>query len=301
VHSSKVLRTNPDLHHGLIGRSIKSVTADVSGTSYSVSEQKYDALGRPYKTSNPHNSTAQYWTETDFDALGRQTKVILPDSSQTTFTYSGAAATVVDAAGKQRKSQSDGLGRLVIVYEPDSGNQLNQQTSYGYTVLDALASVTEGSQTRTYGYDNLGRITTVATPETNALTYQYQYNDFDLVTQRTDPRGVITTYGYDSLNRLHQVSYNVGSTGVPATATVTYTYGTTAAQNNNGRLQTLTDGAGTETYSYDILGRVTQLQKVISGTTYTTSYGYNLASEPTSLTYPSTRVVQQTYDAIGRL
>ena len=42
-----------------------------------------------------------------------------------------------------------------------------------------------------------------------------------------------------------------------------------------GPLITLTDGAGSENYSYDILGRVTQLQKVISGTTYTTVYGYN--------------------------
>jgi RHS repeat-associated protein len=42
-------------------------------------------------------------------------------------------------------------------------------------------------------------------------------------------------------------------------------------------------------------------QKVISGTTYTSSYTYNLASELASLTYPSTRVVQQSYDAIGRL
>ncbi len=114
--------------------------------------------------------------------------------------------------------------------------------------------------------------------------------------------GVITTYGYDPLNRLQQISYNVGTTGVPATPAVTFAYGTNALQNNNGRLLTMTDGAGSETYSYDLhLPLITQVQKVISGTTYTMGYAYNLAGESTSVTYPSGRAVQQSYDAIGRL
>jgi hypothetical protein len=37
---------------------------------------------------------------------------------------------------------------------------------------------------------------------------------------RTDARGVLTTYGYDSLNRLHTVGYNVGTSGVPTTLAV---------------------------------------------------------------------------------
>ena len=75
---------------------------------------------------------------------------------------------------------------------------------------------------------------------------------------RTDARGVITTCRYDPLNRLQQISYNVGATGVAATPVVNFTYGTSAAQKNNGRLLTMTDGVGSETYSYDILGRMTQ-------------------------------------------
>ncbi len=42
-------------------------------------------------------------------------------------------------------------------------------------------------------------------------------------------------------------------------------------------------------------------QKVITGTTYTVGYGYNLAGEVTSIAYPSGRVVTQSYDAAGRL
>lgn len=97
------------------------------------------------------------------------------------------------------------------------------------------------------------------------------------------------------------VSYNVGSTGVPATASVSFTYGTNASQYNNGLLITMTDGVGSENYSYNALEQLTQLQKVINGTTFTTSYAYNIAGELTQITYPSGRIVQQSVDAIGRL
>src|SRR5262249_42576748 len=170
---------------------------------------------------------------------------------------------------------------------------------YAYNSLDELTQVTQGVQTRTYAYDAFGRLTDATMPESGH--FQYQYNTFDLLTQRTDARGVITTYGYDTLNRLQSVSYNVGSTGVPATASVSFTYGTDNTKNNVGRLLTVTDGIGTETYAYDPrLPLTTQIQKVIGSTTFTTSYGYNLAGQVTQITYPSGRVVQQSYDAIGR-
>ncbi len=68
-----------------------------------------------------------------------------------------------------------------------------------------------------------------------------------------------------------------------------------------GRLTSTADGVGSEAYAYNNLGEMTQLQKIIGTTTYTTSYAYNLAEELSSITYPSSRVVQQSFDAIGRL
>ncbi len=288
-----------------LGRTILSKVLDASLASYSIVETQYDPVGRPYKTSNPHNSTAQYWTETRFDGLGRPVKVIPPDgtaaSNNTSYAYGGNSVTVTDPAGKQRKSQMDALGRLVKVTEPDPGGALTVDTTYTYTVLDVLTQVSEGVQTRTYNYDGLVRLTSAATPE--AGTVNYQYNAFDLVTQRTDARGVITTYSYDTLNRLTGISYNVGSTGVPATPAVTFGYDAGgAAANALGRLTSMTDGVGSETYTYEPnLPLVTQVQKVISGTTYALGYAYNLAGEVKQIAYPSGRKVQPSYDAIGRL
>ena len=284
-----------------LGRATTSATTDVSNNVYTNTQQVYDPLGRAYQRSVPFLGSPQYYVTLQHDALGRVTKRILPDGQQETMSYSGNTVTSTDQAGKQVKVQYDGAGRMVSTFEPDvtNNNALTVQTSYTYTVLGDVASVTQGSQTRSFAYDGMGRLTSETTPE--AGTTSYQYNSFDLITQKTDARGVITTYTYDTLNRLTQVSYNVGTTGVAATPTVTYSYGTSASQNNNGRVITMTDGPGSESYTYDILGRLTQLQKVVSGTTYTTSYSYNLAGSVTSVTYPSGKVINRSYDTIGRL
>jgi YD repeat-containing protein len=281
-----------------LGRPSTTTLEDASSNVYSIVETQHDLLSRPYKVSNPYTGSPQYWTTTSYDALGRPTSVALPDGSATSYSYSGNTVTVTDPAGKKRESVLDAAGRLASVYEPDSSNNLTVQTSYTYAVTDALAGVSEGSQSRSYAYDGMGRLTSVTTPE--AGTASYMYDSFNNVLSRTDARGVITNYSYDGLNRLTQISYNVGSTGVPATPTVSFTYGTNASQYNNGRLITMTDGLGSESYSYNNLGEITQVQKVVSGTTYTMGYGYQ-AGELTSITYPSGRAVNQNYDAIGRL
>lgn len=295
-----------------LGRSIKTETSDASGGDCSSTETRYDSLGRDYKQYNPAacGSTSTYWTETQFDALGRVQTVLAQDGSQTVYSYSGVAITVTDPTGKQRKSESDALGRLNKLWEPDPNNNnlLTLETSYLYNVLDLLTQVNQGVQQRSYQYDDLGRLTQQTTPEAGQWNYSYLNASGSacssnplLVCRRTDARGVVTIYGYDPLNRLTQVSYDVGSTGVPPTATVTYAYGTDPNVNENGRLKTVTDGVGSEAMLYDVLGRVTRMDKIISGTTYTTSYEYNLGSQVKKITYPSGRAVEQSYNAIGRV
>lgn len=284
-----------------LNRTVNTAISDGSGTVYSNVQKVYDPLAQLYELSNPSTGSGQYWKDRCLDGLMRPAKVIFQDGTYTTYAYTGPYVTTTDSTGKQREYQYDGLNRLIDVFEPDptNNNSLTLQTAYVYTVLDKITSVTQGAQTRTFNYDDAGRLASETTPEGG--TTGFQYNNFDKITQRTDARGVITTYNYDTLNRLYQISYNVGTTGVAATPTVTYTYGTDTTKYNNGRLLTVTDGAGSETYSYDLLGRTTQIQEVINGNTYTIGYQYNLAGEVTTLTYPSTRAVTFGYDAIGRV
>ncbi|HET8888524.1 MAG TPA: RHS repeat-associated core domain-containing protein, partial [Candidatus Angelobacter sp.] len=64
----------------------------------------------------------------------------------------------------------------------------------------------------------------------------------------------------------------------------------------------ITEGSNSHTFVYDNFGRITSDSQLIDTKTYLISYAYNLASQITSITYPSTtRVVVQNYDAIGRV
>ncbi len=186
-------------------------------------------------------------------------------------------------------------------------------TVYSYGALDNLTKVFQGQQQRLYSYDSMGRLLSATTPESG--TVSYTYNDFSDVSMRTDARTVKTLYQYDTLNRLVGVHYDLSQAapGVAAMpdvctsaigqpANVCFSYGTSSASNNNGRLVGMTDPSGSESYtSYDVMGRLTAMSKSIAGTSYPLAYQYNFAGELTQVTYPSGRAVAQTFDAIGRL
>jgi RHS repeat-associated protein len=309
-----------------LGRPNLSTIEDASSNIYSKVSATYDLANRPYQTSNPYTGTSpSYWTATFFDVLGRPTSITLQDNSVTAITYATNTTTAQDPAGNQRESVMDAAGRLSTIYEPNppSNNNPTLPTSYTYSVLDELTQITQGSQTRTYVYDALGRLNSATTPEAGAVcfgTYSGStcqsngYDQFNNLLYRTDARGVVTDYIYDSLNRLLGIAYPTVPSGVSAmpnvcettgsssnNARVCFTYGTSASSYNNGALVTMTDPVGSENYTYSALEQLTQLQKVINGSIYTTGYAYNLASQLTQITYPSGRIVQQSVDAIGRL
>jgi RHS repeat-associated protein len=86
----------------------------------------------------------------------------------------------------------------------------------------------------------------------------------------------------------------------PITAPVV-SYAYDSGTNAKGHLTSLTDQAGTATYAYDILGRMTTETRPIAGISKSTSYTYNLGGSIKTLTYPSGRVVTYTPDSAGRL
>jgi RHS repeat-associated protein len=53
-------------------------------------------------------------------------------------------------------------------------------------------------------------------------------------------------------------------------------------------------------YSYDALNRVVSETDVVGGTPYTVSYGYDLAGDAQSVTYPDGTKVSYSFDALGR-
>ncbi|MGE0884106.1 MAG: RHS repeat domain-containing protein, partial [Blastocatellales bacterium] len=304
-----------------------------AANSWSVKDTEYDTLGRVWRVSNPYlaaNLTGAInppgvWTTTTYDDLNRVLTVTTPDGSKVETIYSGVQVTVKDATNKQRRSVTDGLGRLKQVVEDPAGTPL--QTDYTYDTLGNLTVVNQGGQYRYFFYDSLSRLARAKNPEqdansalnlTNPPAYNnnwslgYAYDSNGNLTSRVDARNITTGYGYDALSRNIWASYNDG-----VTPTLERHYDPPIS-NGKGRFYyhvnyTQNPATGTAGYSrlivnsYDAIGRVTaQTQGFLAndGVTwkdYQVSRTYNLASQMLTQSYPSGRSVTYSYGASGRL
>ena len=193
----------------------------------------------------------------------------------------------------------------VSVTFPSQSIAYGYQTSYGYDTLNNLTTVSQGSQTRTFSYSSLSRLLSAANPESGTISYVYDNNGN--LTNKTDARSVLTTYTYDNLNRVLTRSYSNEPSGQTATPTVTYTYDDSNIANAKGKLTKVTTaGTGSTPFSvteytqFDLLGRVTKSKQTTDGTAYNEMlYSYNLSGALLEETYPSGRVVKNTFDNDG--
>src|SRR5262249_46880265 len=171
---------------------------------------------------------------------------------------------------------------------------------YLYDTLGNLTVVNQGGQRRYFFYDSLGRLTRAKNPEqsandsldlTNPPAYNndwslgYSYDANGNLTQRTDARGVVTSYSHDALNRNTVTSYNINGSQTRSVETVY-----DGAANGKGRLQyeqTKEGGVNatqTTINSYDALGHVLKNQQSFWrgsdwGTPYVIQQSYDLAGD----------------------
>ncbi|HYE74520.1 MAG TPA: hypothetical protein VEF04_14370, partial [Blastocatellia bacterium] len=304
----------------------------------------YTLVSAPYRASYSSGAGSEpgmAWKRTKFDNGGRVLELetfvgaSLPapwgsstsSSGKVTTSYDANTTTVTDQANKKRRSVMDGLGRLVRVDEPDSSNNLGtidtpiQPTYYTYNALGNLIQTSQAgvpvggstsiTQTRTFNYSSLGRLTSSTNPESGTVSFQYDNNGN--LTQKTDARNVVTTYTYDQLNRNTSVQYSDG------TPTLNRYYDGATLGKGRFWYDTILNSSGSHRSvdSYDALGRpLVQRQHLVTPTllpngvvwlgynwspAFTVTRTYNLAGAVTSQTYPSSRTVNYTYDAAGDL
>ncbi len=287
------------------------LNSDPSGVVYA--DTTYDGLGRVATASNPYRTTADptYGTTTNqYDALGRTIKVTKPDGSFVTTAYCGSTTLVTDEAARWRRSTTDAVGRLIEVDEPNSLTAtVNSNgcpgtgepiwvTSYSYDVIGNLLGVTQnGSHQRTFVYDSLSSITSSTNPEAGTVLYTYDSEE-KLLTKK-DARNITITYGYEALHRMNARTY---SNGDPSAG---YTYDQAGCLGqptcfNIGRRTSMTDAGGSESISYDKMGRELTHQRVTNAITKNTSYTYNLDGSLATLVYPSGRTITYAYNNAAR-
>lgn len=248
----------------------------------------YNATGQIVSATNPLNQT-RFW---EYDSQSRLVRV-------TVLTTAASGAGVASAVSYNYSTACTGL--------PTPAN----------TNLPISISDSEG-WTRCYQYDALDRVIKVLYPDGTSDQYDYRFPDnWPIVAVRgtqsldlwkaTDRLGRVTAYGYDPDRRLIGVAENATVNGVATNRTTRYDYYANGALKNiidaNGNvthwerdLQSRpisktyaygTPQAQTETYSYDVAGR---LRTTTDAKGQVQTIAYNPDDTVASIVYGNTAV-----------
>nr|WP_295770559.1 RHS repeat-associated core domain-containing protein [Rhodoferax sp.] len=258
--------------------------ARLTGTSYpdGTSESTtYDAEGNETSKTDRAGRT----TRMEYDALSRLVKTTYPDGTTETTTYdaAGRVTATTDRKGQRSQMEYDAAGRQTA-----SVDATGIRTTQTFDANGNRTSTTVGGRTTNFTYDALNRLTNTSYPD--GSTHSTVYRTDNRKQSETDPRGMITTYGYDGAGRLTSVTQTLtGNT----TATTGYSY------DEQGAKTTQTDALNrTTTWSMDAGGRITA-RKLQDGTTERNSF--DLEGKRVNHTSFAGEVFTYQYDAQGQL
>jgi len=224
-----------------------------------------------------------------------------------TFTYdqAGNVLTRTDRLGRVIEYTYDKLNRQVLAeYLADAAIE-----SYTYDAYGDLTAVANDAVTYSYAYDLNHRMTS-KTDSRLGRSLSWVYDDVGNVIQKTDYQNEVTYYQYDSTNRLIaernpaylQVSYHYDPAGRLLNRILSNRARTDYAYDDDNRLTGLLNvSAGdklsqSQTYTHDRLGNILTITDAAGTTTFTYDALYRL----TTADYPGTTNDQSfTYDAVG--
>jgi len=270
-------------------------------------DKTYDARGNESSTTRPYYWAAgdpvpaTYATATSFDALDRPTRVSFPDGAYTTKTYGAWSVTETDELGHAKTDRFDAHQRRIAHDETVAGAV--RTTTYVYDHRGALARSTDPQgNVVAASTDSLGRRQSVVDPDWG--TWTYEYDDAGRMTAKTDAKGQRTEFIYDALGRkLSKTS--LAST--EAAVTVTWTYDEVRDGHDNiGKLTSISDPAGGETFDHDVAGNVVKTVRTTDGQRYAFEHGFDALGRKLWTLYPDgytigTPDAPLEYDAAGRI
>lgn len=241
----------------------------------------------------------QYTWAYQYDEAGNGTRVIDPLNDAVQYAYNAVndVSQITDERNNVTSFTYDSMNRLWKVTPPAAGGSGTLDTVYAYDAAGNLASRTDpNGHTTSRAYDLDGWLTQRTTPVgTWNLTYDANGN---LKTEET-PVGSSTptagdgtiTFSYDRMNRRTGVNYS------DSTPDVTRTFDLA------GRPATVSDGAGSVTYTFNDADLLTDIARTggAAGLNGTLHYDYDNAGNITGRTYPDSTATTQVFDDDGRL
>ena len=273
--------------------SIKDPKGNVTNFTYDYAGRQLSrTLPMGQKETVEYNTFAQLVKQTDFkgqsvehiyDNLGRKTaqKYFAAGSSSATeeisFTYDtlGRTKTIVTPQGTTENTYN-ARGELIQVSTPEGS------INYAYDVKTGVKTRvwTLNSDIR-YTYDAMNRLKTVAVHKRNGIelgTPEVTTYDYTKVGSRASvslPNGITTSYQYDSLNRLTNLTHKKADTLIAS-----YTYSLLPAGRRSAVTEVTPEGTSQINYTYDNLYRLTR-EKRTGINPFATSYAYDINSNRT--------------------
>ncbi|HET8661883.1 MAG TPA: hypothetical protein VFM55_23175 [Micromonosporaceae bacterium] len=242
-------------------RQTQAPAAQANGGRW-VTDTAYDNRGLAVKRSELWNSGAATDTLVTFtdssvvrqgtavhDQLGRVTNQVTMslgvEQWRTVNAYDGdRVSTTPPSGGTATTVTTDARGRRAALWQYQAATPTGpyDATGYGYDRLGRLTTVTDAvSNTWTWGHDLRGRRTQAQDPDKGTTTMTY--DDAGQLLTSTDARGVVLAYGYDSLGR--RTGLFLTSTGRQLSAAGLSTYVSDTTYHNWGQVYRRFLGTGT--------------------------------------------------------
>ena len=233
-------------------------TTESSGSSTRTSTETYDAAGR-LKESTISSSTGKS-LPTVTDKYNEETGAMI------------AQSTTVAGKTEEIKSVYNTLGQLVS-YTDAAGNTSTYE--YEKEKGNRLTKFSDGKGTQAYLYtETTGTVKELT--DSAAGTFSAEYNVEGQLATEIYPNGMKATYTYNPTGQMTALVYKKGSATWYEDSTIASIHGQWLSQ---------TSTLGKEVYTYDGIGRLTEVQETPQGKDCKASlYAYNQDSDRTSET-----------------
>lgn len=188
-----------------------TITDRASGATH----LRYDRLGNLIALTDAGGNTTRY----EYDLLGRKTVEKRPQGGVFRYGYDPAGRLLYRRDGKGqeiRYSYDANTGYLMgYNFSQKKTKARGQAVKFSYDNKGRLTGYEDGVTKATYGYDSLGRRTSVLVDYGSfASRHSYTYYKNGLKKTYIAPDGLVHSYRYTPINTLEEVSiYGVGSIG----------------------------------------------------------------------------------------
>lgn len=292
---------------------ITAYTYDVFGNTASeitngvTNAYTYDVNGNRNSFEQKEGTNTLISSSYTYDSLDRLTGVDFGDVSAA-YTYDANNRLLTDSRGNRTSTYTYNKAGLVTALQNSSGDMYNY--SYTYRLDGKQLTKFDGDDEDIYTYNDLGQLIGESINNTDILyTYDTRGNRIEMY---ENDKYYTTEYGYDKNNRLYQVKDSESSEAASyeyymngAQKKVTNANGSRAnfEYNADGTLSQLTNRTSNGTiiddytYTYDAAKNQISKTEILNGQNKgTTSYTYDSVNRLRSVTEPSDKLTQYTYD-----